>query len=61
LASATTLMAMSSGKRSPCGFGTQSPSGLLPSRVSLPPVGAMVRRVLLPMMLAKPSSRAIHA
>jgi hypothetical protein len=54
-------MAMSSGKRSPCGFGTQSPSGLLPSRVSLPPVGAMVRRVLLPMMLAKPSSRAIHA
>jgi hypothetical protein len=32
------------------------PSGLLPTRASLPPVGAMVVLELLPMMLAKPAS-----
>jgi hypothetical protein len=58
-ARATTLMAMSSKKGRPPGFGTPKPTGLLPRRASLPPHGAIVVVALLPMMLAKPASAAM--
>ena len=56
---ATTLIAMSRMKGLPPGRGTAIARGLLPSRVSAPPVGAMVVLALLPMRLANPASAAI--
>ncbi len=44
----------------PPGLGTQKPTGLLPSRASRPPHGAMVVEALLPMMLANPASAAMR-
>ncbi|MNJ80249.1 hypothetical protein D3C77_785560 [compost metagenome] len=49
LARATTLSAMSSRKGSLPGLGMPKPSGLLPSRASRPPHGAMVVVALLQM------------
>src|SRR5512145_588112 len=60
LARATTESAMSRRIGGPPGLGTQKPTGLLPSRASRPPQGAMVVDALLPMMLANPASAAMR-
>jgi hypothetical protein len=57
-ARATTLIAMSRMTGSAPGRGTPMASGLLPSLVSRPPVGAIVVVALLPTMLANPCSAA---
>jgi hypothetical protein len=57
---ATTLIAMSRITGRPPGRGTPKPSGLLPKRVSAPPVGAIVVLALLPIIEAKPSSAAMR-
>ena len=51
---------MSSRKGRPSGWGTQKATGLLPSRASRPPVGAIDRLALLPMIVARPSPAAIQ-